>query len=82
MARFYVPGAAKINTPTFLKKFEFPGGKVENDESLAQALTREIQEELNMTISVKRLFFDPLSTVIQILISLCIVLFAILKAVS
>ena len=42
--------------PYLSKKFEFPGGKVENDESLAQALTREIQEELNMTISVKRLF--------------------------
>ena len=38
------------------KKFEFPGGKVENGESLAQALIREIKEELNMTIGVEQLF--------------------------
>lgn len=33
-------------------KWEFPGGKVEKDESLAQALKREIKEELNCMIKV------------------------------
>ncbi|WP_230656594.1 (deoxy)nucleoside triphosphate pyrophosphohydrolase [Psychrobacter sp. I-STPA10] len=33
-------------------KFEFPGGKLEKDETLEQALIREIQEELNISITV------------------------------
>ena len=37
------------------KKFEFPGGKLESDETLEQALAREMKEELNMSISVDRL---------------------------
>ena len=37
------------------EKFEFPGGKLESDETLAQALACEIKEELNMSISVDRL---------------------------
>lgn len=37
------------------RKFEFPGGKLENDETLEQALAREMKEELNMLISVDRL---------------------------
>ena len=33
-------------------KWEFPGGKVEADETLKEALTREIYEELNIDINV------------------------------
>ena len=33
-------------------KWEFPGGKVEDQETLEGALIREIKEELNITINV------------------------------
>ena len=39
--------------------WEFPGGKIEGDESHAQALHREIEEELNLVIEDSR----PLITV-------------------
>jgi 8-oxo-dGTP diphosphatase len=35
------------------KKWEFPGGKVEENEQLEETIKREIQEELNLTIDVK-----------------------------
>lgn len=35
------------------KKWEFPGGKVEENEQLEDTIKREIQEELNITIDVK-----------------------------
>ena len=38
--------------------WEFPGGKVEKDESFAEALVREIDEELSCEISVR----EPLET--------------------
>lgn len=36
----------------FIDKWEFPGGKVENDESDEAALKREIKEELDASIEV------------------------------
>ncbi len=38
------------------KKFEFPGGKLELNETLEDALRREIKEELKMNIIVKEKF--------------------------
>lgn len=35
-------------------KWEFPGGKVEKDESLEACLIREIQEELNIQIAIEK----------------------------
>lgn len=35
-------------------KWEFPGGKVEEDEELEACLEREIQEELNVKVQVGR----------------------------
>ena len=37
-------------------KYEFPGGKVEIDETIEQALEREILEELDLKIDIKREF--------------------------
>ena len=37
-------------------KFEFPGGKIEKDESGEQAVKRELKEELNMDVTVEGLF--------------------------
>lgn len=38
------------------KKYEFPGGKIETGESETTALTREISEELDMEIVIRKKF--------------------------
>lgn len=37
-------------------KYEFPGGKVEENETREEALIREIQEELNVTVDITQEF--------------------------
>jgi 8-oxo-dGTP diphosphatase len=39
-------------------QWEFPGGKVEKNESLDQAIVREIYEELDCSIESKEVFYD------------------------
>ena len=38
------------------KKFEFPGGKIEKDETQKEALKRELLEELNIVPEINSLF--------------------------
>ena len=45
----------EMNMPNL---WEFPGGKVEENESLSEAIVREIQEELICNIEFKELFND------------------------
>jgi 8-oxo-dGTP diphosphatase len=42
--------------------WEFPGGKVEPDESLTDALLREVKEELHIDILSHREYFQDLMT--------------------
>lgn len=52
-------------------KWEFPGGKPEGDESLEQALIREIKEELNTDIKVVRQFDRSLTGDIELVSFVC-----------
>jgi 8-oxo-dGTP diphosphatase len=38
------------------EKFEFPGGKIEKDETKEEALHRELLEELNLLANIKSFF--------------------------
>lgn len=42
----------------FAGMFEFPGGKIEDGETNEQALIREIQEELETTITIEKYFMN------------------------
>ena len=39
-------------------KWEFPGGKVQDNETFTEALSREIKEELNITINMYEKFAE------------------------
>ena len=46
----------RANHDKLALKWEFPGGKVEKDETPQESLVREIKEELNLDIEVKEKF--------------------------
>ncbi len=49
-----VLAARRAQPPSLAGGWEFPGGKVETDEDDADALVRELQEELGVTVRVRR----------------------------
>lgn len=49
---------AKRKSGEFADMYEFPGGKIESNETDKQALIREIQEELSITINVDKYFMN------------------------
>ncbi len=55
--------STKMSLPNL---WEFPGGKIEKGESLADAIVREIKEELDCTIS----FIDVLMKILMNMINL------------
>lgn len=50
--------ATKRGYGEFINMWEFPGGKIESDETKEQALVREIKEELNIEINVDKFAID------------------------
>ena len=49
--------ASRPGTKNFSGFFEFPGGKVEKDECLMEALDREIYEELGIRLDFSKIYY-------------------------
>ena len=49
--------ASRPETKNFSGFFEFPGGKVEKDECLLEALDREIYEELGIRLDFSKIYY-------------------------
>ncbi len=53
--------AQRMPTGSMASRWEFPGGKVEGEESLEEALARELKEEFGLPVQVKELLVPPSS---------------------
>ena len=47
------------NLKNMPNKYEFPGGKVEKNESLKEALKRELNEELSINVNIENIIEFP-----------------------
>lgn len=52
------------------KLWEFPGGKIEENETIEEAIAREIKEELNCNINAISLFHDNIHEYEKVIVNL------------
>jgi 8-oxo-dGTP diphosphatase len=71
--------ALRSTKMTLPNLWEFPGGKVEKDEEIADAIVREIKEELGCEIEFKEVFHDNTHQYDSFIINLITVKCAIVK---
>lgn len=75
--------AQRKNQGECANKWEFPGGKIENNETETDALLREIKEELNLTIDIKSFVttvnYEYKSFILRMSIYTCIIIDGIIK---
>ena len=62
--------ALRSKDMSLAKYWEFPGGKIEQGESISDAIVREIKEELSCTIEFIDVFYDNIHEYENVIVNL------------